>query len=298
MLYFPARAGNDLLYSNMNFLNFNGKLIDAASPVIGAENRGLRYGDGLFETFKFTNNQLLLFDEHIARLFKGMTSLQIEIPKHFTPEKIHEQVIQLVKKNRQQKARIRLMVVRGNGGLYDAENNNPLYMIQSWELPGTNGMLNVNGLQLCIYHDARKMADQFSNVKHNNYLPYFMGALEAKNKKCNDAIILNNFGRVCDSTIANIFIIRNGSVFTPALSEGCIAGIMRKFILTKLKETGIVVTETTISPEEMLAADEVFLTNSIYNIRWVAGIENKSYDNTITTGIITQLQQTNPDIFC
>ena len=287
-----------LLYNIMNFLNFNGKLIDAASPVIGADNRGLRFGDGLFETLKYVNNELLLFDEHIARLFKGMNSLHIEIPKHFTPFKIHEQVIQLVNKNRQKKARIRLTIVRGNGGLYDAENNNPIYLIQSWELPDTNGMLNINGLQLCIYHEARKMADQFSNLKHNNYLPYFMGALEAKKNKCNDAIILNNYGRVCDSTIANIFIIRDGAFFTPALTEGCIAGIMRKFIITKLKETGFTVTETTINQEELLAADEVFLTNSMYNIRWVAGIENKSYTHNITTGIITQLQQTNPDIFC
>ena len=287
-----------LLYSIMNFLNFNGKLIDAATPVIGADNRGLRFGDGLFETFKYVNNELLLFDEHIARLFKGMNSLQIEIPKHFTPLKIHEQVIQLVNKNRQKKARIRLTIVRGNGGLYDAENNNPIYLIQSWELPDANGMLNVNGLQLCIYNEARKMADHFSNLKHNNYLPYFMRALEAKKNKCNDAIILNNHGRVCDSTIANIFIIRDGAVFTPALTEGCIAGIMRKFILQKLRDSGFPITETSISTDDLLQADEVFLSNSIYNIRWVAGIDNISYTNTITTGIILKLQQTNPDIFC
>ena len=287
-----------LLYNIMSFINFNGKLLDAANPVIGADNRGLRYGDGLFETIRFANNQLLLFDEHMARLFKGMNSLQIDIPKHFSPEKIHEQVIQLIKKNRQKKARVRLTIVRGNGGLYDAENNNPIFMIQSWELPNTNGMLNVNGLQLCIYHDARKMADHFSNLKHNNYLPYFMGALEAKKNKCNDAIILNNYGRVCDSTIANIFIIRDGAFFTPALTEGCIAGIMRKFILQKLRDSGFPITETSISTDDLLQADEVFLTNSMYNIRWVAGIENKSYTHNITTGIITQLQQTNPDIFC
>ncbi len=288
----------NLLYSIMNFLHFNGKLIDAGSLVIGADNRGLRFGDGLFETLKYVNNELLLFDEHIARLFKGMNSLKIEIPKHLTAEKIHDQIIQLVKKNRQTKARIRLTIVRGNGGLYDIENNNPVCMIQSWELPHTNGMLNVNGLQLCIYRDAQKMADQFSNLKHNNYLPYFMGALDARKNKCNDAIILNNHGRVCDSTIANVFIIRDGAVFTPALSEGCIAGIMRKFILVKLKDSGFNITETTITTDDLLQADEVFLSNSIYNIRWVAGIEDKSFSNTITTGIISTLQQTNPDVFC
>lgn len=287
-----------LLYNIMNFLNFNGKLIDDASPVIGADNRGLRYGDGLFETLKFVNNELLLFDEHMARLFKGMNSLRIEIPKHLTVEKIHDEIIQLVKKNRQAKARIRLTIVRGNGGLYDAETNNPIYMIQSWELSHSNSLLNVNGLQLCIYRDAQKMADQFSNMKHNNYLPYFMGALEAKKNKCNDAIILNNHGRVCDSTIANVFIIRDGAVFTPALSEGCIAGTMRKFILQKLKDSGVSITETSITIDDLLQADEVFLTNSIYNIRWVAGIEHSAFSHTITTGIFSKLQQTNPDIFC
>ena len=282
----------------MHFINYNGKLVESQTAIIGADNRGLRFGDGLFETIKFKNRELILIDEHLARLWKGMQAMKFEIPKLFTPENVQQQILQLISKNKQQAARVRLTILRGNGGLYDAVNHTPVYIIQSWQLPESNGTLNENGLQLCIYPDAKKMADSFSNIKHNNYLPYLMGALFAKEKQCNDAVILNNHDRVCDSTIANIFIIKDGNIFTPSLSEGCVAGVMRKFIIMHANSAGFAIMEKAITPEELFDADEVFLSNSMYNIRWVAAIDNKTYTNTITSKIFVSLQKTNAAVFC
>ena len=282
----------------MNYINFNGRLLEATTSVVGADNRGLRYGDGLFETIKYKNNELILIDEQLSRLWKGMQLLKFEIPKLFTPDFLQQQIFQLVKKNKQTSARIRLSILRGNGGLYDAVSHAPIYIIQSWPIADTNAALNENGLQLCIYTDAKKMTDSFCNLKHNNYLPYFMGALFAKQQQCNDAVILNNHDRVCDSTIANIFIIKDGSLFTPSLTEGCVAGVMRKFILQQLAENGYSITETTITKDDLLNADEVFLSNSIYNIRWVAAIEDKTYSNITTRQIFESLVRTNPAVFC
>ena len=282
----------------MNYINFNGKLLAAETAVIGADNRGLRYGDGLFETIKYKNNELIFIDEHLSRLWKGMQVLKFELPKLFIPDNLQQQILQLIKKNKQSSAGIRLSILRGNGGLYDAVNHNPIYIIQSWPIGDANAGLNENGLQLCIYPDAKKMTDNFCNLKHNNYLAYFMGALFAKQQQCNDAVILNNHDRICDSTIANIFMIKNGSIFTPPLTEGCVAGIMRKFIIQQLGEHGYAVTETPLTKEDLLNADEVFLSNSIYNIRWVAAIENKTYTNITTRKIFESLLKTNPAIFC
>ena len=188
----------------MNYFNFNGKIFESNTDIIGPDNRGLRYGDGLFETIKFKNNELILADEHFARLWKGMQLLKFDIPKLFTTENIQEQIIQLLKKNKQTAARVRLSVIRGDGGLYDVKNHSPVYMIQSWPMATDNTSLNENGLQLCIYTGAKKMIDSFCNIKHNNYLPYFMGALFAKEQQCNDAVIVNNHDRICDSTIGVI----------------------------------------------------------------------------------------------
>lgn len=278
-----------LLYLPMPYFNYNGKLFTDGSAVIGTANRGLRYGDGLFETIKCISGQLLLADEHFARLWKGMGVLQFEIPKHFTPDKLEEAIIALAKKNgHEAAARVRLTVTRGDGGLYDAINHFPNYSIETWPLANVDTKitgLNSNGLVLGIYTAVKKSCDILSNLKHNNYLPYVMAALFAKKQKWNDAIVLNTEGRIADTTIANIFFIKDEQVFTPALDEGCVAGVMRGAVIKQLAVSSWQLAERPITVEEIMQADEVFLTNSIYDVRWVQRIGDKEYGNTITQKI-------------
>jgi branched-chain amino acid aminotransferase len=267
----------------MLYFNFDGKIYKEGVPIIGPVNRGLRYGDGLFETLKYTKGQIILANEHFARLWKGMQVLQLQVPKHFTPEKLQEEILALIKKNGHEKmARVRLTVFRGDGGLYDAVNHIPHYIIETWALPDENGEWNSNGLVLGIYEMAYKNCDILSNIKHNNYLPYVLAALEAKKEKWNDAIVLNHKGHLCDTTIANIFLIKDEVIYTPALTEGCVSGIMRKHILLELKKMNYIIREGTLTRANLQEADEVFLTNSIYNIRWVQRMNEKKYSNTIT----------------
>ena len=120
-----------------------------------------------------------------------------------------------------------------------------------------------------------------------------MGAFHAKNEKWNDALLLNTEGRLCDTTIANIFLIKDEVVYTPALSEGCIAGIMRKNIMQKLIAANYNVVEGELSTDDLLNADEIFLTNSIYNLRWVQCIGDKKYNNTHTQKIYAASFSTN-----
>ena len=280
----------------MPYFNYNGKLFTDHTAVISIASRGLRYGDGLFETIKCVNGRLLLVDEHFARLWKGMGVLQFEIPRHFTPDKLEEAIITLAKKNgHDAAARIRLTVTRGDGGLYDAVNHFPNYSIETWPLGNgdtkTTG-LNSNGLVLGIYTEVKKSCDILSNLKHNNYLPYVMAALHAKKQKWNDAIVLNSEGRVADTTIANIFFIKDGKIFTPALEEGCVAGVMRKAVVKQLMVDGWQMTERAVTIEDIMNADEVFLTNSIYDIRWVQRIGDKEYSNLLTQKIYTTILPT------
>ncbi len=272
----------------MPHINFNGKILAHASPLVGAASRGLRYGDGLFETMKMLDNKIIHEADHFERLWTGMEILQFELPKHFTKEKLATAVKLLAKKNGYEKAaRIRLNIFRGDGGLYDAVNHTPNHVIEIWALAEGNGEWNSNGLVGGIYEDAKKNCDILSNIKHNNYLPYILAALKAKKEKWNDAIVLNNFGRVADTSIANIFLIKNGELFTPALAEGCVAGIMRKVLISHLKENKYAVNEAAVSVEHLLAADEVFFTNSMYNIRWVQRIGNTVYSNALVQKIYT-----------
>ena len=116
-----------------------------------------------------------------------------------------------------------------------------------------------------------------------------MAAIYAKKQQWNDAIVLNSEGRVCDSTIANIFLIKENVIYTPALSEACVAGVMRKHLLQQLKAGGFRAIEKEITVAELLTAEEVFLTNSIHNIRWVKGIGDMVYTNALTHKIYAAL---------
>lgn len=277
----------------MEHFIFNGKMYKAGAEIIGPDNRGLRFGDGLFETIKTANGDLEFADEHFARLWKGLQVLRFDIPKHFTPELLQQEIKGLLQKNEHRHlARVRLTVFRGDGGLYDATDHKPNYIIQSWALPAETGSWNSNGLVLGIYTDAKKSCDILSNLKHNNFLPYAMGALYAKSEKWNEAALLNNYGRICETTFANIFLIKDEVIYTPALSEGCIAGIMRGNVIQKLKAAGYKLAEGELSIDELLNADEVFLTNSMYNMRWVQSIGEKKYTNTQTQKIYTALFST------
>ncbi|MBK6380201.1 MAG: aminotransferase class IV [Chitinophagaceae bacterium] len=278
----------------MEYFIFNGKLLKAESGIIGPDSRGLRFGDGLFETIKSINGQLEYIDEHFARLWKGLQVLQFTIPKQFTPDYLEQEIQTLLKKNGHGKmARVRLTVFRGNGGLYDTTDHKPNYLVQSWALPDETGSWNSNGLVLGVYTDIKKSCDILSNLKHNNFLPYALAALHAKKEKWNDAVLLNTDGRLCDTTIANIFLIKDEVIYTPALAEGCIAGVMRRNLIEKLTAGGYKLVEDKLSVDELLYADEVFLTNSIYNMRWVQSVGDKKYSNAQTQKIYAAFFSTN-----
>ena len=276
----------------MNNICFNGKIVAADEPALLVSNRGYRYGDGLFETIKVAEGQLILENYHFERLFSGLSLLKFEIPVHFTKEKINAGILQLCKRNGCEKlARVRLSVFRGNGGLYD-EDKSLQYIIECWPLSNSVNKLNENGLVIDVFNEGAKTCDKFSNLKSANFLIYSMAALYAKEKKLNDCLVLNTKGNIADSTIANFFIIKNGVVITPGLEEGCINGVKRRQLLNQLQDGGEEVQEMAITVADIEAADELFLTNAINGIRWVRQFGNKNYINTKTAEIYNRFLAT------
>ncbi|HUQ64975.1 MAG TPA: aminotransferase class IV [Flavitalea sp.] len=268
------------------WLNLNGSLIEEKTPVIRADNRAFRYGDGLFETMKVVVGSIRLKDLHFERLFTGMDTLQITLQGFVTAEMFEEQIMKTILKNRiSGPARVRLTVFRGDGGLYEFNTTSSGYVIQVWSLSSSSMMMNDNGLKVGLYEGGRKAIDELSNIKSNNYLVYVMGAVRAKKYQHDDSIILNTNGRVCDSTIANVFYIKDGTIFTPPLTEGCVAGIMRNHLLLQLPQQGYSVVEKETSVDDLLDADEMFLTNAVSGLRWVGEFKSKKYGNSIASKI-------------
>jgi branched-chain amino acid aminotransferase len=262
------------------YLSFNGAIIPEEDFRISANNRGLRYGDGLFETMKIRGGQILLEQLHTDRLFASLRLMQIQLPESFSVTHLREQIKLLLKKNEHiECARVRVMVCRGDGGLYEATMHQPLVLIQSWPLQESVGMSSV---KIDVYPDGRKSMDAFSNLKSNNYLCYVMGAIFAAKKQLDDALILNAQGRIADATIANVFLIKDGKVITPPLSEGCVNGVYRRFLLERFIRDGTLFRERPVGVDALLSADEVFLTNAITGIRSVASCGTKRYANEMT----------------
>lgn len=267
-----------------NFLFYNGKFSKTGKPLISPDNRSFRYGDGFFETMKMVNGKIQLADHHFERLFSSLELLQFQKPDYFTADYLKEQAGLLAKKNYHHKlARIRLTVFRGDGSLYDVSNHFPHHLIQTWELSPANNNLNENGLMIGIFRDAKKVCDRFSAVKSNNYLSYVMAALWAKQQKLNDAVLLNPYDRIADATIANVFIVKDGVIKTPALTEGAVNGVMRRHLLQSLKQENMPVEETQLTVEELEQASEIFLTNSIYGIKWVKQLGENKYTNQLSS---------------
>jgi branched-subunit amino acid aminotransferase/4-amino-4-deoxychorismate lyase len=259
------------------YLIYNGRILRNDKPLITADNRGFRYGDGLFETMKWVNGHIQLSKFHFERLFMGMDLFQFERPAYFTGDWITEQVKTLTVKNQHPIARIRLTLFRGNGGLYDPENHFPNCIIQSWPLEQAAPRFNENGLVIGIYPTAKKSTDVFANLKTNNFQAYLLAAMYAKQMHWNDALVLNARERICDATIANLFIVKNGKLYTPALSEGCVAGTLRRYLLEALPLAGFAVEETEITATDLELAEEVFLSNAIQGVRWVQHFGNRNY---------------------
>ena len=271
----------------MNKVCFNGDLLPADAPVLQASNRSYRYGDGLFETMKMVRGQISLAAFHFERLFKGLEILHYKTQPSVTPAKLREEIHRLCRENNcENLARVRLSVTEGNGGIND-QPGELQYLVECWPLTESSNLLNENGYIIDVFPDAGKSCDIFSNLKSANYLPYVMAAKYARLNQLDDCLVMNVNGRIADSSIANIFLVREGKLITPALSEGCIDGVMRRHLLQEYK-----VEETTVTIQDLLGADELFLTNAVNGLRWIKEFRNSSHDHHMASKIQDRLTQT------
>lgn len=249
-----------------------------------ADNRGYRYGDGLFETMKMVHNSIPLERYHFTRLFKGLDLLGIKKPRSFNRKTLLTQIQDLAKKNKcSELARVRLSVSRGHGPLNGAAGAMQ-WIIECTPAPVATGELNKKGLSVDIFPGGQKSCDRFCNLKSANFLLYVMAARHAMENKLDDCFVSNVKGQLADSTISNIFLVKNNLIITPSLSEGCVDGVMRRWLIERLGKAGFDIREGVVTKNDLEAFDEMFLTNAM-GIRWVERFRNKKYGNTRTREI-------------
>lgn len=265
----------------MNYVNLNGKITAVADTIIPVDNGAFRYGYGLFETMLVQDGRIRLLQYHMERLFAGLKQLYFAVPPLMTAEYLEKEVLQTVKKNKLEKlCRVRLQLFAGGGGLYGTGSGHLHSVIECFPLDENSLLINENGLVAGIATGLSKSMDTLGNLKSCNALIYAIAARQAKAYKWNDALICNTSGDIIESTIANIFWIRNTTIYTPPLKSGCVSGVMRRYVMESMP-----VIEKDLSMEELLDADEVFFTNAIKKIKWVGEINKARYRNTQTHSI-------------
>jgi branched-chain amino acid aminotransferase len=259
----------------LSFINVNGKIIASTGETIPVDNGAFRYGYGLFETMLVQDGAIRLIEYHWKRFYAGLQQLQLHLPAFMTPDWLEGRVLTTVRKNNlQHLCRVRLQAYANCGGLYEQGNEPAGLLIECFGITPETIQLNDNGLVVGIAKDLYKSPDALANLKSCNALIYAIAAQQAKANRWNDALVRNTAGDIIESTIANIFWAKNGVIYTPPLTDGCIAGVMRQYLTARIP-----IIEKTLHVAELLTADEIFLTNAVKRIKWIGSIESKKYPN-------------------
>lgn len=285
----------------MNAINFNGKLIAAGQEVTVVPNRAFRYGDGLFESVRvFDDGKMPMLGRHWQRLKSGMEVLKFDIPPHFSAGFFEEEINRLT--HGSGCLRVRLSVFRTGGGLYAPETNIPSFLIEADILSSPAFTLNKKGLSIGIFEEVPVPAFPASrlqpwNFKTLNALPFVLAAIYRQEKGWDDCLLLNTANRVACGNSSNLFLIKDGGLITPPLSEGCVAGTMRNMVKDIAMQEGLEYLEAPVSNLDLAAADEIMLTNAIQGIRWVQHVENvpvvygKKMIETVFQKLVRQLNE-------
>src|SRR5690606_31285261 len=233
---------------------------------------------------RWMDGDVRFLDYHLERLHQSMAMLHLDSPQRFDADFIRTQADRLIRKNNLQgeHVRLRLHVFRDGGGLYGPARNKASYVLGCTKLHKDDLTHRKVGLIIDVYPEYRKAASELSGIKSANALVYVMAGLYRKNQDLDDVLILNQNGHVCESLSSNVFFWYEKKLYTPAISEGCIAGVMRRVVIEMALDSGLEVIEAQIHPDILREADEIFHTNAIYGVQWVMGYKQKRYFNRIS----------------
>ena len=272
-------------------VNFNGTIGDSAANTL-ADNRAFLYGDGVFETFKVVNNNILFLEDHYFRLMSAMRILRMEIPMHFTMEFLEQQILELVQAIQiENAARVRMTVFRNAGGFYLPETNDVSYIIQATPLNSNKYILRNEPYEVDLYKDFYITKQLLSTLKTTNKAVQITGSIFAKENDLQNCLLLNDAKNVIEALNGNLFMLMNGQLTTPPVSEGCLNGIMRKQVLEIAKSLNVEVIEAPISPFDLQKADELFITNVIVGIQPISQYRKKMFDHAFASQLIDGLNQ-------
>ncbi len=255
----------------MPLLNYNDVICTNDDLLYAAGNRAFRSGEGLIETMLWQKKAIRLYERHVQRLAHSLSVLGFA---PFSDTQLQAAVAKVILANQEpETGMVRAQFFR------NSEKSQLDYMIEFLPLAAPSGNWPERGLTTGTCSTIVKSADSIASLKTTSRLPYIVAAQEAQDKGWDDTLLCNQHGRIAESTICNVFMIREGRIYTPPLSEGCIAGIMRGYLLDQSTVAGLEIKEVPVTENDLDTADEIFLTNAIRGLQPVAVYNGKSYDS-------------------
>lgn len=272
-------------------VNYNGQIVDDSALYLNGNNRGLLYGDALFETLRVVDGRLIFWEDHYLSLMSSMRILRMEIPMSFTMEFLEEQILMLLPgEQKNNSTKIRITVYRNQGGSYRPESNEVSYIISADLLANPYYILDEDSYEVELYKDFTVSKNMLSNLKTNNRILNVVGSIYAKENGYHNCLMLNDSKSVVEALNGNIFVVKDNVIKTPPIEDGCIKGITRKKILDILHKIDTYeCLEKSISPFELQQADELFITNSINGIQPISKYRKKTFNNIVARDILGKL---------
>ncbi|MGD0349835.1 MAG: branched-chain-amino-acid transaminase [Verrucomicrobiota bacterium] len=254
----------------------DGKYYDELDAKISVFDHGLLYGDGVFEGIRAYNRRVFKLKDHIDRLFNSARAILLEIP--MSPEEVTNAVLEACRENKIRNGYIRLVVTRGRGtlGLNPKSCKRPSVIVIADKIQLYPPEFYQRGLDIITVPTTRNLHSALNPaIKSLNYLNNILAKIEANNGRCEEAVMLNAEGFVAECTGDNLFIVKNGELFTPPLSAGALYGITRQTVIELAGEAGLKVSEPNLTRYDLFNADECFLTGTGAEIVPVVKIDGR-----------------------
>lgn len=258
----------------------NGKFVPKEEAMVSVFDHGYLYGDGVYETMRAYKRNLFLLDRHLVRLKHSADSIFLKLPLPL--DRISDALNDTVKANKLSDAYVRIQISRGPGeiGLDPGLCPEPTMVIAAKPFKNYPVEHYERGVSVAVVKTRRNHPLALDpSIKGTNFLNNILAKIEAIRAGAYEAIMLNWEGYVAEGTISNIFFVKSGILYTPALNTGILEGVTRGLVLDLARREKIETRERLIQPNELFDADECFITNTTIEIMPASTIDGRHVGN-------------------
>ena len=281
-----------MVRSSSEWIFLNDRFVTRDQALISVFDHGFLYGDGVFETLRAYQGRLFQVSSHIARLRGSCERIGLPLPM---PEvRWPELLAETLRRNDLSDASIRITISRGEGeiGLDPALCPRPTVVIMARPFRPYSPKIRESGVHLAFVNVRRNpISAQSPEIKSLSFLNNILAKHEATRTGCFDALMLNIDGFLTECTTSNIFFVHKGQLCTPAVECGILRGVTRDVVVMLAREEGMSVVEDSFTPEQLLEAEECFITNTSMEVMPVCQVGDRMIGDVCPGRVTTQLRQ-------